>query len=321
MKEEVAREAPALRLAFSRPGLVTFKIEGAVPDDVPRPSAWARVWGASLGRAGTAAEALAHLPADVTRLHVFSRDPDADGAAARIAEVEADWRAAGGARFAPEAAARDGELVVDVIVDGGGDAPALFGVHRHGPGRSPFPGGALPVEVPADAPSRAYAKIEEAIAWAGLPVAPGHVAVEVGSAPGGAAYALARRGVTVWGVDPAAMDAAVLAFVGHSGARVHHVAESLAAVRWEALPRHVDWLLVDVNVAPAVALHGVARLVPAWKKTLRGAVLTLKMNDAGVRRGLPGYLERIRQLGFTSVDVTHLPSNRHELCAIARRAR
>jgi 23S rRNA (cytidine2498-2'-O)-methyltransferase len=319
LKEDVARATPALRLAFSRPGLVTFKIDGAVPDDVPRPSAWARVWGASLGRAGTAAEALAWLPAEAKHLHVFARDPDDEGAAAAVAEVEEALRAAAEpGRFIEGHTARHGELIADVILDG---STWLLGVHRHGPGRSRLPGGALPVEVPADAPSRAYAKIEEAIAWAELPIAAGHVAVEVGSAPGGAAFALARRGVTVWGVDPGAMDPAVLAFVGPSGARVHHVKESLAAVRWEALPRRVDWLLLDVNLAPQVAIHGLARLVPAWKKSLRGAVLTLKMNDAAVRRGLPGHLARIRELGFPSVEATHLPSNRNELCVIARRKR
>ena len=49
--------------------------------------------------------------------------------------------------------------------------------------------------MPAEAPSRAYAKIEEAIAWAQLPVRAGDVALEIGAAPGGAVMALARRGV------------------------------------------------------------------------------------------------------------------------------
>jgi 23S rRNA (cytidine2498-2'-O)-methyltransferase len=316
LKDDVARRSPALRLAFSRHGVVTFKIDGDVPDDVPRPSPWARVWGPSLGRAAHAAEALSMLPAEAKRLHVFAREPESEGAAARVAEAEALLRADAGGRFADGAVAAAGELVADVIV--GGHEPWLLGVHRHGRGRSPHPGGALPVEVPPDAPSRAYAKLEEAIAWAELPVTAGQTAVEIGSAPGGAAYALARRGVTVWGVDPGAMAPAVLAYVGPGGARVHHVAETLASVRWEVLPRKVDWLLLDVNLAPPVAIHGLGRIVPAWKK-LRGAILTLKMNDVAVRRGLPLYLERIEELGFRRVEVTHLPSNRTELCVIARR--
>jgi 23S rRNA (cytidine2498-2'-O)-methyltransferase len=313
--ERHVKDDTDLRLAFSRPGVVTFKVDDEVPPDLPRPSPWARVWGASLGRADDAAAALAVIPADARRLHVFAREPDAEGAAALVADVEASLRASG--RFADGARAQGGELVADVVVAPGD--PWLVGVHQHGPGRSPLPGGALPVDVPDDAPSRAYAKIEQAIAWASLPVVAGQVAVEVGSAPGGAAYALARRGVTVWGVDPGAMAPQVLAFEGPAGTRVHHVQETLASVRWEMLPRAVDWLLLDVNLAPPVAIHGLARLVPAWKKSLRGAVLTLKMNDVAMRRGVPTWLERIANLGFSDVRVTHLPSNHTELCVVARR--
>ncbi len=316
LKEDVAVGQPALRLAFSRPGLVTFKVDGDGSPDVARPSPWARVWGASIGRAATGAEdAAALIPPDVRRLHVFAREPEADGAAAEVTEVRTALMALG--RFDDEPRARAGERVADIIIAPG--EPWFCGLHRHGPLRSPWPGGGWAVEVPAESPSRAYAKLEEAIAWAELPLVAGQVAVEIGSAPGGAALALARRGVTVWGVDPAAMDPGVLAYVGPRGARVHHLTESLAAVRWESLPRAVDWLLCDVHLAPPVALHGLTRLVPAWKKSLRGAVVTLKMNDAAIRRGLPTYLERLREMGFKRVEVTHLPANRHELCAVAWR--
>ena len=319
LKDDVARQRPALRLAFSRPGFVTFKIDGDVPPEVPRPSPWARAWGASLGRAAHADDALKIIPGGPTRLHVYARNPEVEGAASRVAEVEMELREVGGQKFIPGGGvAERGEVVTDVIV-AAGEPNLVIGTHVHEAGRSPHPGGALPVEVPGDAPSRAYAKVEEAIAWAGLPVKQGQVAVEIGSAPGGAAYALARRGVTVWGVDPGLMDSGVLAYIGPGGARVHHVAETLASVRWEALPRRVDWLLLDVNLAPPVAIHGLGRLVPAWKHSLRAAILTLKMNDAAVRRALPTYLERIAGQGFSDVQVTHLPANRAELCVIARR--
>lgn len=316
LKDDVARDRPGLRLAFSRPGVVTFKSDDEVSAEVERPSPWARVWARSLGRAVDAEAALAALPADARRLHVYARDPETAGAADAIAAAVAALRAVDDARFAPGVVAEAGELCADVVVAPG--EPWLVGVHRHGRGRSPHPGGALPVEVPPDAPSRAYAKLEEAIAWAGLAVAAGQVAVEIGSAPGGAAHALVRRGVEVWGVDPGQMDPAVLALVGPGGARVHHLAETLASVRWEALPRAVDWLLADVNLAPPVLLHGLARLVPAWRRRLRGAVLTLKMNDVAMRRGVPTWLARVAALGFTDVQLTHLPSNRQELCVIAR---
>ena len=177
----------------------------------------------------------------------------------------------------PGGAAELGELVADVIV--APDEAAWLGVHRHDATRPAYPGGALPVEVPADAPSRAYAKIEEAIAWAKLPVEAGQIALEIGAAPGGAALALARRGLKVWGVDTGELAPNVLAHPN-----VVHVAKKVGALRWEELPERVDWLLVDVNLAPQVALHEVARLMPRLRTTLRGAVFTLKLNDWALRR-------------------------------------
>ncbi len=205
-----------------------------------------------------------------------------------------------------------GELVADVIV--ATDEPAWLGVHRADADHARWPGGLVPADVPADAPSRAFAKIEEAIAWAELPVEAGQVALEIGCAPGGAMLALARRGLDVWGVDTA--DLAPFLLVEP---RVHHLATKVGALRWEQLPPRVDWLLVDVNLAPQVALHEVARLMPRLC-ALRGAVITLKLNDDAVVAELPKLVERIRALGFGDVRLRHLPSNRREICAVAQRA-
>ena len=126
--------------------------------------------------------------------------------------------------------------------------------------------------------------------------------------------ALARRGVEVWGVDTGELAPEVRALPG-----VHHLAIKVGALRWEDLPAHVDWLLVDVNLAPQVALHEVARLMPRLKPTLRGAVFTLKLNDWTFVAELPALVERIRQMGLRDVRMRHLPSNRREVCAVAQR--
>lgn len=314
LKADVLRTHPQLRLAFSRPGLLTFKGDDGLDAEVARLSPWARVCGSSLTRVDPGADLLASIPADIARVHVFARDASGREGGESVARAQA---LLAGQRFELGRRASIGERVADVIVSPG--EATLIGVHRHGPLRSPWPGGDYPVEVPANAPSRAYAKLEQALAWAELPLRRGQRAVEIGSAPGGAAYALLRRGVAVWGVDSAAMDPAALAYEGPAGARLHHVVSTLAGVRWEALPRSVDWLLCDVHLAPPVALHGLARLVPAFRRSLRGAVLTLKMNDPQMRSGLPTWIERIRALGFSRVEVAHLPANRNELCAVAWR--
>src|SRR5205814_769862 len=146
--------------------------------------------------------------------------------------------------------------------------------------------------------------------WARLPVAAGQVALEIGAAPGGAALALARRGLTVWGVDPGALAPHVLAHPN-----VRHVPKKVGALRWEELPARVDWLLLDVNLAPQVA-----RLAPPLARTLAGAVLTLKLNDWAFVDELPALVERIRAMfggALPDVRLRHLPSNRRELCAVA----
>lgn len=294
LKREIARTRPELKLAFSRPGLVTFK---SPRDDEPDwTSVFARVWGRSIGPVATPDDVRAAGTFD--RLHVFARDPE------QPVDL-APWQ------VMPGGEAQDGELVGDVIVHPEGGA--WLGTHRHDRTRSPHAGGTWPVELPADAPSRAYAKIEEAIAWAKLPVAAGQTAVEIGAAPGGAVMALARRGLTVYGVDTGELAPAVLALPG-----VVHLQKTVGALRWEELPPRVDWLLVDVNLAPQVALHEVSRLMPRLKSTLQGAVFTLKLNDWAFVDELPALVERIRTMGYTNVALRHLPSNRRELCAVAR---
>jgi hypothetical protein len=73
-----------------------------------------------------------------------------------------------------------------------------------------------------------------------------------------------------------------------------------------------------VNLAPQVALHEVNRLMPPLRATLRGAVFTLKLNDWSFVDELPALVERIRGMGFADVTLRHLPSNRREVCAVAR---
>lgn len=305
VKLEVARDRPDLAFAFSRPGLVTFKATGAIAPEDPPGSVFARVWGKSLGTVVDPAAVKAQL-ADlgVTRVHVYSRDPE-------IAADLSAWESLG-----PRGPAAEGELVANVIVPPGAASAeaALLGVHRHDPTRGPAAGGGFGVVVPEDAPSRAFAKIEEAIAWAGLPVAKGQVALEIGAAPGGAVLALARRGLTVWGVDTGELAPVVRALPN-----VTHLAKKVGAVRWEELPPRIDWLLVDVNLAPQVALHEIARLMPKLRPTLRGAVITLKLNDWGFVAELPKLVQRIRDLGLPNVRLRHLPANRKEVCAVAVR--
>ena len=60
-----------------------------------------------------------------------------------------------------------------------------------------------------------------------------------------------------------------------------------AEVARKDLPRTYDWLASDVNLAPMVALKYVERFVALAHGGLRGAFITLKLNDDGVFEALP----------------------------------
>ncbi len=308
---ELARLAPDAAPSYRREGLVTFKL-GARPYDAIEP-VFARVWGRSLGLAKDAEEALARLD-PASRLHVYPRDPGDAASVARAAELEAQLRAGG--RFAEGAIASPGEAVSDVIAQDG--EPLVLGarVQREHGWRTP--GGRVEVAIPEDAPSRSFAKLEEALAWSGLALREGEAAVELGSAPGGAAYALVRRGVHVLGIDPAAMSPRVLAYEGPGGARVRHLALAAGALRRHHVPSGASLLVCDANLAPPVALRTVASIASWLRGSLRAAILTLKMNDDRMIDAIPELLSRVRGLGL-SPRATQLPSNRREICVVAAR--
>jgi 23S rRNA (cytidine2498-2'-O)-methyltransferase len=333
-KREIAERAPHLHFAFARPGLMTFKVvDGA---GLPIPSSFARASGWSLGRA-TDLDAFVALVKPwreahprrkgPLRLHVFERDvdvpweerdPETRGARARA--VEASLREALPNDFDPEVRALRGDVVLDVIVPHGGepDEPWFVGWHVHDLDHGPWPGGTPGLAAPPEAPSRAWSKIEEALRWADFEPKPGEIAVELGSAPGGASLAMLERGLTVYGVDPGAMDPRVLAYEGSSGQRFVHLHAPAAEVEKLALPRRYQWLLSDVNLAPMIALKYIERFVALAHGGLRGAVLTLKLNDDGVVAALPRLRERIAKLGAKSVRYTQLPSHRSEIVALLK---
>ena len=326
LKRELATKRPDLRFAFSRPGLTTFKVDAARADE-PSASSFARAYGRSLGRATTVEEVLAHAAelAGSLVLHAFERDPDRPAderdlslAGTRAAALDAAIRAAAPDRFVERVEARAGELVLDVIVaPAEEDEDGIFvGYHRHDDTRGPVPGGVPHVTIPEAAPSRAWAKIEEAIRWSGLVPRAGEHAIELGSAPGGASFALLERGLNVHGVDPGAMDPRVMAYAGASGNRFTHHALPAAEVARKDLPRTYEWLASDVNLAPMVALKYVERFVALAHGGLRGAFITLKLNDDGIFEALPRLAARIAKLGAQRVRYTQLPSHRSEIVAI-----
>jgi len=161
--------------------------------------------------------------------------------------------------------------------------------------------------IPREAVSRAYLKMEEALAWSRLPVQRGDLCVEIGSAPGGSAQALLRHGARVIGIDPADMDPRALADPNFA----HWKMRGMDVRRRDF--RGVRWLSSDMNVAPQYTLDTVEAIVTHESVHVAGLLLTLKLPDWSLAAEIPQYLDRIRSWGFSNVAARQLHHNRHEI--------
>jgi 23S rRNA (cytidine2498-2'-O)-methyltransferase len=214
-------------------------------------------------------------------------------------------------RFEPPNSARVGQLVLDcVIVE---PNQWWIGYHRAASIASRWPGGMFPVPLPEDAVSRAYLKIEEALAWSRMPLKAGDLWAEIGSAPGGASQALLSHGVKVIGIDPADMDPRVL-----ENPNFTHWKKRGADIRRREF-RKVKYLAADINVAPSYTLDTVEAIVMHPEVSIRGLLLTLKLLDWKLAEQLPEFLDRIRSWGYGHVRARQLHHNRQEVCVAAQR--
>ncbi len=343
LKREIAARRPGWRLAFSRPGFVSFKtdeslgvvLDGALPTFArTRAISLGRVTNHSLRSAAASVWQLEPLRRliethEALTLHVWQRDsqlpgeghceptitPLADEARMAILNAAAD---AGGDNVVANsrgAVAPSAGIVLDVVLV----EPNQWyvGWHRATSRVERWPGGILPVAAPDQMVSRAYLKMEEALKWSGLPAARGDVWVELGCAPGGASQALLSRGYQVIGIDPAEVDEPVA-----SDPQFAHIRKRAADVRRvEFAP--ANWLAADLNVAPQYTLDSVEDVVQHPSTSIRGMVLTLKLAswDVATPEKLGEYIERVKSWGFRDVRLRQLVHNRHEVCLVALHSR
>lgn len=138
---------------------------------------------------------------------------------------------------------------------------------------SPFVNGEVRfVEDRTGPPSRAYLKLWEALTRLGRWPLPGETCLDLGAAPGGWSWALAKLGARVVAVDKAPLDPAVAAMPG-----VTVRAESAFGLDPRREPP-VDWLLSDVICYPARLLGLVRRWIAAGKA--RHLICTVKFQGA-----------------------------------------
>jgi 23S rRNA (cytidine2498-2'-O)-methyltransferase len=340
LKQEVACAEPAWRPSFSRPGFLTFKHSGEKAIDVRRLAernwTFAHSHGISLGRLdGTQLNELkrkfweqpyiAALVQSGTKfdIHTWQREPTAvDDRGMETAltplcqEIDSSLRAAKPARAQVAASpiyhrkpSPRNSRVVDVVVVEPNEW--WIGHHLAVQVAERWPGGEIPIRLPAHAVSRAYAKLEEALRWSNLPVAAGDECVEIGCAPGGASQALLDRGLFVTGIDPADVDPIVL-----EHPRFRHLKKRGADVR-----RHefegVRWLVADMNIGPQAALDEIETIVRHPQIAIRGMVLTLKFSDWSLVSELPNFISRVHGWGYRDVRVRQLVTGGQEVCLVA----
>jgi 23S rRNA (cytidine2498-2'-O)-methyltransferase len=328
VKDDVKKAPQGLRPAFMRPGLITWKCEHAPAPDFVLPSIFARVTGFSVGSCKDATallEKLGPLKTEPLKVHVYPREVPEDGLPleewsrmdyfrTRLTQSLRD----AGVTVSDDMTPQAGDAVLDIILEDEPDAPFFAGWHRHGEKSHTTPGGIARAVIPSQAPSRAWLKLVQALSFAGLDakeVLEGRTAVELGSAPGGASYALLQRGVRTFGVDPGAMDDRVLRFTGPRDASFTHVRMPVGDVLPHMLPPKADLLISDLNLAPAIVI----RLVRKMQELVHADMLvfTLKINDRAVLASLQENLAAIRDFAPGPVRVTQLPGNRDEICVVA----
>ena len=145
-------------------------------------------------------------------------------------------------------------------------------------------------------PSRAYLKLWEACTRIGAWPRPGERCIDLGAAPGGWTWAIARLGATVVAVDRADLDPLVAAMPGVTSRR-----ESAFGLA----PEPADWLFSDVVAYPERLFGLVQRWLAAG--AARRIVCTLKFQGATDHEAAAAFA------AIPGGRLMHLFHNKHEL--------
>ena len=342
VKADVASRYPHLKVAFSRPGLLTFKSPTNDVDMITTP--FTKHSGKSVGMYNVE-EALAvakTLSSDVykakLRLHIYGRDLGGmrtehpafiKERSAQIEDIKSKLYEENIFLATNHHDSSDDNDVVFNVIVGEPDEKLFCGLNLAA-NCNPYPGQIYPLQLPDESPSRAWLKIEEAIAFVSsrypdLKVNKGEVAVEIGSAPGGACYSLLNRQLIVYGVDPCPPDRQHSSVI-KANKNFHEIKGTLQSVTRAQLPKQCQWLLCDANISPREALPKLLMILDHYKEFLKGFFYTCKLNDEFWKKegDLLIYLDelenRIKKEVTACEDVifTQLTANRKEILCFVK---
>ncbi|MEM7454805.1 MAG: SAM-dependent methyltransferase [Planctomycetota bacterium] len=319
-----------LKLAFSRPGFLTFKVnpENPPPERFSLPSTLARTYGWSLGKVkGTdAGELVGEVCANehvrqCRTLHVYQREtavpgnagfePGVSPLAAEVAGLFETESERNGHVVSVNRVAPTDSLVADIVMVSPDEW--WYGFHHAVTRQGRWPGGVPLFDTQSERTSRAYFKLKEALLWSGISIAPGDVCAEIGSAPGGACELLLELGAKVIAVDPAEMEPEI-----EQNSDVTWIRRRGHEVRKRDFSK-VRWLMADLNIAPKYTLDTVRDIVNHESVNVAGMLLTLKVNDWDLIDEVPAYISLVKSWGFQVVRTRQLAFNRREFCLMAAR--
>jgi 23S rRNA (cytidine2498-2'-O)-methyltransferase len=243
-----------------------------------------------------------------SNVHVWPRDPRS---AVDTALIRATVAEACGLSALPDLVAGRGDLILDCVVDS--VERWWVGWHRAATPPSTWPGGIYPGTAPADTVSRAWLKLDEALATFGVPLQAGERAIELGAAPGGACQRLLEAGLDVVGVDAALVDERVAAHPRFTQWRMR--ARDVPLRRFKGC----QWLLTDMNIDPTSTMEALGRVLATGAARPKGIIATLKLPDWSRAGELPGWLAAFRSWGYEPSG-RQLSTGGREICVIAMRS-
>jgi 23S rRNA U2552 (ribose-2'-O)-methylase RlmE/FtsJ len=296
LKAEINNRWPNLKLSFSRPGFVTYKNTGEefTLDQLSQLHfAFSRTHGICLGPSNKEdyLKDIENFSNDYSiasyNLHHWNRKGD---------EIKSDIN-------------ENADFIFDVInID---KEKIWLGLHIQSKQSNRSPGGFPGIELPQEAPSRAYLKIAEIVESYNLPIQKEDNILDIGCAPGGASYYFLEKCHRVIGIDPGDMDDICL-----QSPLFKHLKFPVQKVSKKEIKENIDWITLDLNLKAGLSLKEGIRLAKEYPN-LKGLAYTVKMPTTDLCERIDEFVNKFKVLKFKNLVFGQVPTHKKEFAVIA----
>ncbi len=191
--------------------------------------------------------------------------------------------------------------------------------HVGGVGGGPWPESNLNEPIFSPPISRAYHKIKSSWAILSPSERRGHW-VELGCSPGGAFQFLGEQQNKVTGIDPGKIDERILNFFVEKNPQSFHFlnvsAQNLNPQSLQSQLGSVDWLAIDMNLSVKQSLSYSEAIIREFS-SLKGIIYTFKISHPDMIQQLPGIQMRLKDYGFPYQLSFQWVSHRKEFLQLA----